>query len=315
MNREMAIGETISLPAPPLGWFDHSYAVLWDGNLALVRSDHDVLAAHAHWQEKIWAGDVHARPPIFRDLRIRLSIFDGSAESGAIEVPSGASNRPKVARLVDGRWLVVSPRAEPNEHNARFYEADGTPADVFALGDGILHLCCATDGTFYVGYFDEGVFSGDYRSSSGVAQFGLDGRLLWRYNSDERVGPQIYCYALALDGSTLWCCPYSNFPIIRVAGGAIEHWRNSSVAGARAIAADGDYVLLAGGYGDESDRIALLRLDDSLAERVCEWRLPPLARDAARLVQGRGATLHIVEDGRWTQVSVAAVRAAFKVQS
>src|SRR5262245_53618191 len=108
--------ETIPLPAPPAGWFDHSYAILWDGNLALVRSDRDVHAEYGLWLEKVRAGDVHAPRPNFRDLRIRLSIFDGTAEFGAIEV-SATAYRPKVDRLADGRWLVVSPRAAPGEKN------------------------------------------------------------------------------------------------------------------------------------------------------------------------------------------------------
>jgi hypothetical protein len=33
MNDEMTLGTTIPLPAPPAGWFDYGYAVLWNGNL------------------------------------------------------------------------------------------------------------------------------------------------------------------------------------------------------------------------------------------------------------------------------------------
>src|SRR5712672_586741 len=94
MNSEIAVGETIALPAPPAGWFDHSYAVLWDGNLALVRCDRDVHTEYGDWREKIRDGEIHAQRPNFRELRIRLSIFDGTAEFGAIEV--SAAYRPKV---------------------------------------------------------------------------------------------------------------------------------------------------------------------------------------------------------------------------
>jgi hypothetical protein len=43
MNDEMTLGTTTTLPAPPAGWFDYGYAVLWNGNLALLRTDRDIL--------------------------------------------------------------------------------------------------------------------------------------------------------------------------------------------------------------------------------------------------------------------------------
>jgi hypothetical protein len=314
MNNEIALGETIPLPVPPTGWFDYGYAVLWNGNLALVRSDRDIHAEYGRWRAIVRGGDIRAHQPNLQDVRIRLSTFDGSAESGAIEMSAGLW--PKVDRLADGRWLVASSRTAPNENNARLYAADGTPAGTFAMGDGVEHICCAADGTIWVGYFDEGVFSGPNEdgswpiSSSGIARFGPDGSVLWKFNSAERADLSIAdCYALALDGNTLWCCPYTGFPIVRVEGGVVDHWRNE-VAGAKALAIDGDHVLLAGGYKDKSERIALLRLSGDLAQQIGEWRFRTPARDAAQLLQGRGATLHIVGHGRWTKVSLATLRAA-----
>jgi rieske iron-sulfur protein len=90
--------------------------------------------------------------------------------------------------------------------------------------------------------------------------------------------------------------------------GEVRHWANG-VSGAKALATDGDHVLLAGGYGDEAGRIALLHLDDEQAQQLGELRLQPPQRGAARLVQGHGATLHIVEQGRWAKLTVAAARA------
>lgn len=37
MNDEISMGGSIPLPAPPAGWFDYDYAVLWNGDLALAR--------------------------------------------------------------------------------------------------------------------------------------------------------------------------------------------------------------------------------------------------------------------------------------
>lgn len=78
-----------------------------------------------------------------------------------------------------------------------------------------------------MGYFDEG-------EGSGVARFDPDRTALWKFN--ERTDPIIIdCYAMMLDGSTLWCCPYGDFPIVRVEHGAVKTWRND-VAGAEALA-------------------------------------------------------------------------------
>jgi hypothetical protein len=315
MNDEMTLGTTIPLPAPPAGWFDCGYAVLWNGNLALLRTDRDIHAEFGRWRQRVQHGD-HAQPPNFRDARLHLSQFDGATEIQGPEVSAG--HWPKVDYLADGRWLVASPRAAPDEQNGRLVAADGTLTGTFEMGDGIAHIRCALDGTIWVGYFDEGVFSGPNKdgswpvSSSGVAHFGPDGSVLWRFNSKDRADLFIAdCYALTLDGNTLWCCPYEDFPIVRVEDGMVSHWQNE-VAGAKALAVDGDYVLLAGGYKNESERIALLHLRGDLARKIGEWRFRPPKPYAARLMQGQGATLHIVGQGRWTKLSLATIRASLK---
>lgn len=309
MTHEMILGETTPLPPTPSGWFDYAYAVLWNGDLALVRTDSDIHAERSHWQQQIQRGDVHASHPGFQDRHLRLSTFDGNSESSAIEVP--VCPWPRVDRLPDGRWLVAMSRAEPNRHNAFLFAADGTPAGTFAMGDGIAHIQCAEDGTIWVGYFDEGVFSGASEdgswpvSSSGIARFASDGSVLWQFNDHARDNLFIAdCYALTIDGSALWCCAYDGFPIVKVERGVIRHWQNE-VAGAKALAVDGDLVLLAGGYGEQSDRLALLRLGDDQAQLIGEWQFQRPDRNAARLVQGHGAALHIVGQGNWTRLSVA----------
>jgi hypothetical protein len=317
MNAEMTLGTTTSLPTPPAGWFDYAYALLWNGDLALVRTDHDIHAEYGRWRDQVQGGDLHAHRPTLREARLRLSKFHEGVEIGAIEVSAG--HWPKVDCLADGRWLVASSRAAADESNARLFAADGTPAGAFTMGDGIEHIRCAADGTIWVGYFDEGVFSGPNKdgswpvSSSGVARFGPDGSVLWRLNSEGRADLSIAdCYAMALDGNTLWSCPYTDFPIVRVEGGVVDYWRND-VAGARALAVEGEHILLAGGYNDASERIALLRLDDDRAEQIGECRFAPPERNTAHLLQGQGTTLHIVGQGRWTKLDLATIRAALRV--
>ena len=291
MDDSFAFGEAVELPAPPAGWFEHRYALLRDGALALVRADRDMRAP----------------APDFRAARLRLSTFDGTAESGAVEIR--AEPWPKVDRLADGRWLVVAPRAARDERNGRLFTPDGTPAGDMVLGDGIEHVRCAPDGTIWIGYFDEGVFSGQDVSASGITRFAPDGELLWRFDSAARDDLYLYdCYALTLDGNTLWSCFYGDFPIVRVVNGKIDDWLNA-IAGACALAVEGDQVLLAGGYQDQAERLVLLRLDQGGAREIGRWRFPPLARDTVQLVQGQGSTLHVVGQGIWTRLSIESLTA------
>ncbi|WP_256806595.1 hypothetical protein [Bradyrhizobium sp. Bra64] len=309
MNHEMILGGTTPLPSTPGGWFDYAYAVLWNGDLALVRTDRDIHAERVRWQDQVQRGNIHAHHPGFQGKYLRLSTFDGNTESGAIEIP--AWPWPRVDRLPDGRWLVVTSRVEPNQNNASLFATDGTLTGTFAMGDGIAHIQCANDGTIWAGYFDEGVFSGGAAdggwpvSASGVAQFGPDGSVLWKFNDQAPENLFIAdCYALTIDGSALWCCAYDGFSIVKVERDVVTAWQNE-VTGADALAIDGDLVVLAGGYGDQSGRIALLHLGDGQAQQIGEWQFQRPDRNAARLVQGRGATLHIVGQGNWTRLSVA----------
>lgn len=316
MNDDATLGTTIPLPEPPIGWFDYDYSVLMDGTLALIRTDLDIHAETAHWRARVKRGGTPARPAGLWSGRARLSTFDGRVEGCAMEVPLGRG--PIVDRLADGRWLMAASLSSHGETNAVLYAADGAPAGALAIGDGVSHVRCAPDGTIWVGYSDEGAFAmqggdeGRPISSFGIARFAPDGRVLWAFNAEEGGGPFIAdCYALTLDGNTLWSCYYSGFPVVRVEDGALRHWSNG-IKGATALATDADHVLLAGGYDDQAGRIALLRLDDDSARQLGESRFVAPPRDVAGLVQGQGAILHIVGPAGWRQISIYAVCAALR---
>jgi hypothetical protein len=151
MNDAATLGTTISLPEPSTGWFVYSSAVLADGTLALLRTDSDVHTERARWRARARRG--HMPQP----KRVRLSTFDGTMESKAIEVP--VEFVPVFSRLADGRWLVAEAWDE-GEKNTRLYTPDGAPDGAFSMGEGILYIRCAPDATIWVGYFDEGVFAG-----------------------------------------------------------------------------------------------------------------------------------------------------------
>ena len=302
------IAEPVPLPIAPAGWFDYTYAVLADGRLAIGRTRRDV---HAEYRRD-WArgrnGIATLRSPKVWPDQLRLSIFDGESESDVATLSSVFS--PKFDRLPDGRWLVASSRAAAGERNGRIYAPDGTEEAALALGDAIAHLCCAPDGTIWVGYFDEGIFGLSNQdeswpiSNGGIVQLGRSGAVRWSFN--EQVDPSQMvddCYALTLAGSVPWACYYSDFPIVRIDGQRPRVWSNE-LLGAKAMAVSGDLILLAGGYDEDAGRIALVRLEGDQSHHIASLRFTPPPRGEPGLVQGRDNRLHIVSGGMWTRFSV-----------
>lgn len=280
MNELVTADRTVALPEPPEGWFDYKYAVLMDGSLGLLRTNTDFHAAYAHWRAEFSRGNYNVSRPVLRNERVRLSTFDGIAESQAIEVPSGFA--PVLDRMADGRWLVASARSEQNDLNCRVFTPEGEAAGSFRMGDGIAHVRCAPDGTTWVGYFDEGIFpdlndDGTLSiSESGLVQFAADGTVLWSYiDAEDAKGRIDDCDALTLSGNAAWTCFYSDFPIVRIEDGRVQWWSNSVIAGASALAVDDEHVVLAGGYGEESERIALIHLKDWRAAFLGEMKFEP----------------------------------------
>ncbi len=302
------IAEMIPLLATPEGWFDYGYTALADGRLALIRTRKDVHAEHMRWWEAVNGGDQSRKYPKMWDANMRLSIFDGVAETDVAIMPSVA--HPIIDQMADGRWLVAGSRAKEAEKNGRIHAADGRLERKMVLGDGIENLLCSADGTIWVGYFDEGVFGGPNKdgswpvSSGGIVQFDASGTPLWSFNEQAHENHSIAdSYAMTLSGTDLWACSYTDFPIARISDGKPQLWSNS-VAGAKAIAVKDDIVMLGGGYNDDANRITLVKLDGKSSRELGSFRYANAGRGAAGLVQGRGSIIHIVSDGVWSKVAV-----------
>lgn len=248
-----------TLPAPPPGWWHYACGVLGDGALALVRTDRDMAQARGRAS---WEG-----------VTLRLSRLEYGVDTDVVQAPSPPW--PIVERFPDGRWLVVSARAWPSEANAILHAPDGPRLEAFAVGDAVEHVRVTPDGLVWVGYFDEHL-------DQALAAFDDAGRQAWGWPAG-RDWP-LDCYALSATENDVWACPYPGFEIWRVSGGAMTGWRNP-VAGARAIAAKERHVILAGGYDEEADRVALLRLDEAAAELVSSFGAVP----GANADPGRGA--------------------------
>jgi hypothetical protein len=294
------------LPRAPKGWFVYRYYLLSDGGLAVVWTDRDINAEYRAWMASGDKLHLSQKRPDFWEGKAQVVFITEFDASDPISIP--LVRYPMINRFPDGRWLVTSARAGDNESNAHILAEDGQPIGSFALGDGIDHVRCAQDGTIWIGYFDEGC-SGNSVGSGGIVQFDANGQPLWSYNDSEGAGQSFIdeCYALTLAGDEIWACFYSEFPILRVKGGQKTLWTNK-VSGAKALAVDGAVVLLAGGYDEDANRLALVRLEQGDAKLIGQFQCPEI--ENADLISGHSSMIHVVKNECWTRISVSDAQSA-----
>jgi hypothetical protein len=297
--------DTVALPKAPQGWFDYRYYVLSDGALGVLLADRHINTEYKAWAKLAGDPSTWVPRPDFWAGEARLYTLTPEGQSDLIPFP--LVTFPELDRFPDGRWLVASSLGKPKRENGLFVAPDGRTLRSLPLGDAIEHLRCAPDGSIWIGYFDEGIFGEDL-GAGGIAHFSTQGEPLWSYNKGKEVADSLVfdCYALALDGNDLWSCFYNDFPIVRVADGRETLWANS-VAGAKALAVDGEFVVLAGGYRDDATRLALLKLGQEEASLIGSYDVPEMAN--VELMQGRSSTIHFVGNGDWRSITVAEVRA------
>ena len=198
---------------------------------------------------------------------------------------------PIVDQFPDGRWLVANSRSR-DLGNVRVLRLDGAEERCVELGDGIAHIKIDGRQRIWVGWFDEGVFGNDkwrYQgllrppSSYGMAAFDDRGELL-THATLEWIAD---CYALNVFGGEAWACTYTDFPILQITDGRERNWP-TTLRGTKAIAVSYPYVLAAGGYQADANRLVLLRLEEHTAHPVGEWRLPyELHRSEVSMLDGR----------------------------
>jgi hypothetical protein len=114
------------------------------------------------------------------------------------------------------------------------------------------------------------------------------------------------CYALNIDGETVWACYYSDFPIVRIQNDSVQAWTND-VSGAKAIAVRSDLVWLAGGYRAERDRLVAGRLGrHRLAVQSVSRIVLPDGSDLpdTAVIMGAGSRLHVVHERDWYVLDV-----------
>lgn len=295
-----------ALPPAEEGWFDVSFSGLPSGELAVLRADFDCRSAlrqrHEILAQMRDPAVAPVLPPLLRpDTRAQICVEGAmvTRKPFALEVPF-----PKFDGLPGGKWIVSDARSS-GRANARILDRNSDILGRLNLGDGIEHLQCDTAGNIWVGYFDEGVFSSENAlGASGLNRFDEQGRITWQHND-----PNYFiadCYAMVVSDDAAWCCPYPDFPILRIdSNNTVRSW-TGAVAGARAMAVHGNLLLFAGGYTRRSRTGSLVRIEGGDAKLVREFDLGLDLRSAMMSV-GRDHRLHVVADDEWLVFEVAHV--------
>lgn len=296
----MTYRDQTPLPALEEGWFNHSFSVLSNGALAIFQTDSDIREKFRKWYAIPKLRYFARRMPDPWVGNARLCVVLKNGDFTFTKVP--LVSHPLIDQFPDGRWLLVSSRSSRNVSNAIVLTADGSQTQSFNLGDGLSFVRCAPDNTIWVGYFDEGVF-GDPIGTGGIVHFDGQGKMLWSLNQ-QKVDQRLFvsdCYSLTLDGSDVWSCYYTDFPIIKISDGKFRDWSNK-IYGAEALAVERSRILLVGGYNEDKNRLALVSLEGNQSRLIGCCKMAELSN--ASLIQGQASTIHVVHDQTWVRVGL-----------
>ncbi|MGO4333304.1 hypothetical protein AB4037_00235 [Labrys sp. KB_33_2] len=141
---------------------------------------------------------------------------------------------------------------------------------------------------------------------SGLMRFDIGGRALWSQGVATTDFAMVDCYALNVGRRQVWSCCYTDFPILSIDLSGTHRLRPNAIEGAKAIAIDRHFGLLAGGYAQESHRLVLFRCDKHEIKTLAAYDLDlGFSRERpAQLFTARQDTLHIVLDDQWYRSSV-----------
>lgn len=202
---------------------------------------------------------------------------------------------PIVDRFNDGLWFVADAGFYGGA-NGRLLTPDGALLGRFRLGDGIGHSSTDASSRIWVGWNDQGIGAKGDRdidgheyppSLDGLGCFETNGALLPFPDLPFPAGFLIECYALNITGQLALRCFYSHTDsgLVQVAPGEPVRWWRSEFSDVSAIARDGRHALMAGGYGEDADRLVLVTLDGpgqgEDVRALAQWALPLHRRSAS----------------------------------
>ena len=207
-----------------------------------------------------WATFFKSKPEVSQPYL--LSVYSPEGEKAhSINIREEPFNITEVQPTQDG-YLLVCPRCYRRsdsdiEKNGRVYDVSGNLVSEIILGDGIEQIFVSKGQNVWVSYFDEGIF-GNYGwdsplGSTGLVEWTLDGKKNYEFEPSDGLDYMADCYSLNIDlNEDVWCCYYTEFPIVRIKDRAIADYWESPVQGASRFTVSFPYVLFVGGYEDKS---------------------------------------------------------------
>lgn len=262
--------------------------------------------------------------------------------SGAVTITTAGSTRvvhfagyrgfrPVGQPMPDGCVLLVGEHwdGEPFESgpNAAILGSDGRLQQIGDVGDGIEHVRTTRDGDIWIGYNDMGVYA--HRDSAGpgftpigapgLLRFAPDLKIAWEYPGDEPVGtvPEIDdCEALTLTDNAVWVYPYTEYPVVQIAGDQPRAWwpakaADASPRGVQTLVVGDDLVGIVGGYSRrEAGRVHLVDLgaEQWTSRRRVQLVLPDQNRNDDQVtVSGHNDQLHVFQGDHWYVTDISAL--------
>ena len=297
----------------PPGSFDSlvSVGVAFAGPLAMWASSEGRESLSEHDEQPGWASFPKSRSS--SEPAVALTAYvESSAPVDTVTLASMPVAFPHIQRLANGSFLLVGSRCkwttEGPELNALVVARDGTIEREGCLGDGLQHVQVARDGTIWTGYFDEGIF-GNYGwgGVDGPTPLGAAGIAAWSpaltktWELDPTQGLVSDCYALNVTSDFVWICPYTDFPVVRIADRQTKVWTTIDISGPRGILVSGERVALIGSYADPSQLVVGHMSGDQFVEDLrTHLRSPDGSTLAASTLHCSGSVAHFFRDNVWS---------------
>ncbi|ORT54101.1 hypothetical protein [Streptomyces sp. CB03238] len=192
-----------------------------------------------------------------------------TVDAGRTEETHLSAVLPRHARvdaLPDGGFVIADTGG-----GVRVFDALGRLSWTFGVGYGVEYLLTDTAGDLWVGYFDEGIYSGDPLSGAGLRRWSSTGEPLWACKAPPGVADIWDICSLNVGTNGVWSSPYGGAPLLEIRDDGVRV-RTGPVRGAMALAVHGDLAVFLSGNGEDADLLTYCRLTPATAEPVSRGR-------------------------------------------
>jgi hypothetical protein len=230
---------------------------------------------------------------------------------------------PRLQRLSGDEFLAVDVRGWPGKDlNGHVYGPDGRHLRSFQV-TGTERLFADESRQIWVTFHDE---SGGGPDGSALACLDDQGNKRWGFNENRGDAQDVWMfYALNVDREVVWACGYTEFEVVRIKNGLVDHWKQS-IGGVEELAVSEPYILMLGAYHKGDPKFWLGRLGEGAIEDVAGVRvtlpdgralrdlqgpleklgIPPAQRprEYGFKIAGRHDALHVFAEDCWFKVTL-----------